>query len=174
LNQQDFREYLLKNDVKKEQVELFIDKLINFEEFLHNEGENINTFPEGKLTQYTEVLVNKEEEEEAILDLLRAVINYANFTKKYDYIIEVIDIVEGYNAMDNLHTRIAEQLTEDIRDEVFKDLTIPVLGEHPDKKPRHELQLHLFEDMALNLDPEQKLSCLTLGVSRLPLRALLL
>ncbi len=135
MNQQDFREYLLKNDVKKEQVELFIDKLINFEEFLHNEGENIDTFPEGKLTQYTEVLVNKEEEEEAILDLLRAVINYANFTKKYDYIIEVIDIVEGYNAMDNLYTRIAEHLTENIRDEVFKDLTIPVLGEHPDKKP---------------------------------------
>ncbi|GAG76174.1 unnamed protein product, partial [marine sediment metagenome] len=108
--------------------------LIKLEEFLQGEGENLDSISEGKMMQYTEILASRENEEE-ILNLLRAIISYANYAKKYDYIIEVIDIVEGYNAMDNLHTRIAEHFDEEIRDEIFKDLTIPVLGEHPDVKP---------------------------------------
>jgi len=134
LNQEAFRNHLLKNNVKEEQAELFIDKLLKLEEFLQNEGEIIDSISEGKMMKYTEVLSGRESEDE-ILDLLRAIINYANYAKKYEYIIEVIDIVEGYNAMDNLHTRIAEHFDEEIRDEIFKDLTIPVLGEHPDVKP---------------------------------------
>ena len=134
MNQEAFRNHLLKNNVKEEQAELFIDKLLKLEEFLQNEGEIIDSISEGKMMKYTEVLSGRESEDE-ILDLLRAIINYANYAKKYEYIIEVIDIVEGYNAMDNLHTRIAEHFDEEIRDEIFKDLTIPVLGEHPDVKP---------------------------------------
>ena len=93
----------------------------------------MDTIPEGKIVEYTELKANKGEE--IILDFLRSIINYANFAKKYDYIIEVIDIVEGYNAMDNLYARIAEKINEETRDKIFKDITIPVLGIHPDKKP---------------------------------------
>ncbi|MFX0134584.1 MAG: hypothetical protein ACFFDN_13165 [Candidatus Hodarchaeota archaeon] len=64
-----------------------------------------------------------------------ALINYANFIKKYDYIVEIIDISESYNAMDNLYQRIGEQHGEKIRDEIFKNTSIPLLGTHPEKKP---------------------------------------
>ncbi len=133
MNEEAFRENLLKNNVKEEQISTFIAKLIELQEFLKKEGIEIDSIPEGKILEYTEILVKKKDE--TILDLLRAIINYANFTKKYDYIIEVIDIAEAYNAMDNLYTRVAECFNEDIRDEIFKELTIPVLGIHPDKKP---------------------------------------
>ena len=129
-----FREYLLKNNITKEQTTIFIAKLQELQEFLKKEDIKINAIPDGKILEYTEILVEKEDE--AILDLLRAIINYANFTKKYDYIIEVIDIAEGYNAMDNLHQRIAEKHGEEICEEVFKGMTIPPLGVHPDKKPQ--------------------------------------
>jgi hypothetical protein len=111
-----------------------LDKLQELQKFLKKEDIEINAIPEGKILEYTEILVEKEEE--TILDLLRAIINYANFTKKYDYIIEVIDIAEGYNAMDNLYQRIAEKHGEEICEEVFKGMTIPPLGVHPDKKPQ--------------------------------------
>lgn len=133
MNQEAFREYLLKNNSEEEQISTFIARLLELQEFLKKEGSDIDSIYKGKIIEYTESLVNKNEE--IILNLLRAVINYANFIKKYDYIIEVIDIVEGYNAMDNLYTRIAEHFDEKIRDEIFKDLTIPVLGVHPDEKP---------------------------------------
>jgi hypothetical protein len=38
--------------------------------------------------------------------------------------------------MDNLYSRVAEYHGEPIRDEIFKDLTIPPLGIHPEKKPQ--------------------------------------
>jgi hypothetical protein len=70
-----------------------------------------------------------------VLDFLRALINYANFIKKYDYIVEIIDISESYNAMDNLYQRIAEQYGKKIQGEIFENIEIPPLGVHPEKKP---------------------------------------
>ena len=37
--------------------------------------------------------------------------------------------------MDNLHKRVAEQLDEKIRDEIFQNISIPPLGVDPEKKP---------------------------------------
>ena len=133
MDEEAFEKFMLKNNTEQKQVKEFITRLQEFLEFLKKDELSMDSIPEGKIVEYTEMLANKGEE--IILDFLRAIINYANFSKKYDYIIEVIDIVEGYNAMDNLYTRIAEQINEDIRDEIFKDITIPVLGIHPDKKP---------------------------------------
>ncbi len=61
--------------------------------------------------------------------------NYANFVKKYDFVVELIDIVEAYNAMDNLSVRIAEKHGEDIRERIFENIVIPPLGSNPDNKP---------------------------------------
>ena len=124
---------MLTNNIKQEQVSEFVARLLEFLEFLKEDGISMDSIPEVKIVQYTEIITSKNEE--TILDFLRVIINYANFTKKYDYIIEVIDIVEGYNAMDNLYARVAEHFDEEIRDEIFKDITIPTLGIHPDKKP---------------------------------------
>ncbi len=133
MNEESFREYLSKNNIEEEQISVYIKRLNDFQEFLNREEININSIPEGKIVEYTEYFVNKGEDK--VLDVLRALINYANFTENYDYTIEIIDIVEGYNAMDNLYTRIAEQIDEETRDEIFNELTIPPLGVHPDKKP---------------------------------------
>ena len=124
---------MIANNIKQKQASEFISKLLEFLEFLKRDGIDLDSISKGKVIEYTETIIDKNEE--TILDFLRALINYANFSKKYDYIIEVIDIVEGYNAMDNLYTRIAEQINEETRDEIFKDITIPALGIHPDKKP---------------------------------------
>lgn len=133
MNEESFREYLSKNNIEEEQISVYIKRLNDFQEFLNREEININSIPEGKIVEYTEYLVSKGEDK--VLDVLRALINYANFTENYDYTIKIIDIVEGYNAMDNLYTRIAEQIDEETRDEIFNELTIPPLGVHPDKKP---------------------------------------
>ena len=105
----------------------------DFNRFFKKENIDIDSIPSGGILKYTEVLVEKKRD--SILDLLRALINYANFTKKYDYIIEIIDISEAYNAIDNLYQRIGEKLNEEIRDNIFEDIKIPPLGVHPGKKP---------------------------------------
>ena len=134
MNEEKFLEYLLKNNVEEKQATEFITRLNEYKEYILKEKYNINSIPEGKIIEYTEYLVKNKQE--TILEFLRGLIHYANFSKKYEYIIEIIDIAEGYNAMDNLHQRIAEKHGEEIREEVFKGMTIPPLGVHPDTKPQ--------------------------------------
>lgn len=125
--------YLIDNNLSQEQAEIYISKLDKFRTFLKKQNTDIDTIPNGEIIKYSDYLVEKRSEE--VLDFLRALINYANFIKKYDYIVEIIDISESYNAMDNLYQRVAEEHSKSIQEEIFKDLKIPPLGTHPEKKP---------------------------------------
>ncbi|MFX1327639.1 MAG: hypothetical protein ACFE91_05775 [Promethearchaeota archaeon] len=133
MKENKFLEFLLNNSISQDQATIFISRLNDFNKYLNEENNDLDSIPNGKILDYTEYLVEKKSDE--VLDLLRAIINYANFTKKYDYIVEVIDISESYNAMDNLNQRIAEKYNEKIRDRIFDNITIPPLGVHPEKKP---------------------------------------
>lgn len=133
MKEKEFLNYLSNNNITQEQATLYIYRLNEFNEFLEKENVDIDTFPSGEIVKYTDILVEKEGDK--VLDFLRALINYANFTKKYDYIVEIIDISESYNAMDNLYQRVAEQHGEQLRDEIFENISIPPLGIHPEKKP---------------------------------------
>jgi hypothetical protein len=133
MKENGFKEYLLNNKIEEGIIDKYLGLLGKFSEFLKKEGISIDSIPEGKIIVYTENLVNNKNKE--ILDFLRALISYSNFIENYDYIIEIIDIAEAYNAMDNLYLRIGDEFREDIRNEIFKNLEIPSLGMHPDKKP---------------------------------------
>ncbi|MFX1418766.1 MAG: hypothetical protein ACFE9N_07595 [Promethearchaeota archaeon] len=133
MNEKNFENFLSKSNVAKEQVAIFIERLNEFDDFLKMKNYNIDSVPKGEILNYTEYLIATNND--TVLDLLRALINYANFIKNYDYIVEIIDISESYNAMDNLYQRVTEQQGEQIRDKIFANITIPPLGVHPEKKP---------------------------------------
>ncbi|TET61382.1 MAG: hypothetical protein E3J52_01640 [Promethearchaeota archaeon] len=155
MKEKAFLKYLLDNKVSQEQADIFVSRLDDFNKFLKTEKLDVDSIPNGKILEYTEHLV--ESKSDTVLDLLRAVINYANFTKKYDYIIEVTDISESFNAMDNLYTRLADQFNEQIRDAIFENVSILPLGADPDKKPditkvvMKRLEEKLGEDKTIEL-----------------------
>ena len=133
MNERNFQLFLEENEVGTDIIENFLSKLKDYENFLNKENLNLDSVNPKKLVEYTEYLVSTNKE--SVLDFLRAILSYAHFSKKYDFITETIDIVESYNAMDNLFSRIAEIHGEQIRDKIFRDLNIPPLGVHPEKKP---------------------------------------
>jgi hypothetical protein len=133
LNEKDFLKYLSKNHVSQEKATLFDSILNQFNNFLEKKKNNIDSIPNGEIIKYTEYLV--QDNSDQVLVFLRALYNYAKFIKKYDYIVEIIDISESYEAMDTLYQRITEKYGEDLRDEIFENITIPSLGVHPEKKP---------------------------------------
>jgi len=133
LKEKAFMKYLLQNNITQEQAAGFISRLNEFNKFLSKKNLNVDSIPNRGILKYTEYLI--ENQSETVLELLRALINYANFIQKYDYIVEIIDIAESSNAMDNLYLRIAEQFNEKIRDEIFENIDILPLGADPDKKP---------------------------------------
>ncbi len=134
MEEKAFLEYLIENNVSQEQADIFVSRLNEFNKYLKKEKNDVDAIPAGGILNYTEYLV--ETESDYVLEFLRALLNYANFTKKYDYVVEIIDIVESYNAMDNLYLRIAEQFNDKVRDEIFENINIPPLGVNPDKKPK--------------------------------------
>ncbi len=130
MNETAFRKYLSTQKVDPEQATIFVNCLEKLQKF--QKTKNIDSLPRGALLQYTEDLV--EVEPNTVLDTLRALINYGNYIKNYDYVAEALDIAEAYNAMDNLHTRVAEQFGEQVRDEIFAEIELPPLGTNPEPK----------------------------------------
>jgi hypothetical protein len=156
LLEKDFIKYLSKNNIDEKQADLFISRLNAFSKFLKKSNSNIDSIPPGKIIEYSEYLV--ERNRSSVLDFLRALINYANFTKKYDYIVEIIDISESYNAMDNLYQRVAEEYGEQLRDEIYKNIEIPPLGVDPEKKP--EFTKVIMKRLKKNIGKEKTIELL--------------
>ncbi|NHJ06284.1 MAG: hypothetical protein EAX90_15770 [Candidatus Heimdallarchaeota archaeon] len=133
MSESAFQEYLKENKVDENTIEVYLTSISEYEKFLQKENLTLETVNPNRLVEYTEYLVSKDKE--LVLTFLRALINYANFTKKFDFIVKTIDIAESFNAMENLYERVAEKHGEKTRDEIFKDMTVPPLGIHPEKKP---------------------------------------
>ncbi|MFX0078609.1 MAG: hypothetical protein ACFE8O_05160 [Candidatus Hermodarchaeota archaeon] len=155
MDRKAYQDYLQENGVDKELAGNYVKRLEEFQNFLESDKSNIDALPPGKILKYTESLVEADSEE--VLEFLRALIRYANFTKNYDYVIEIIDIAEAYNAMDNLYQRISEQHGEKARDDIFADIKIPPLGVDPETKPpftkivMQRLEETLGEDKTIEL-----------------------
>ena len=86
-----FRKYLSEKEVDQEQATIFVNCLEELQKF--QETDNIDTLPKGTILRYTDHLV--EVKSDAVLDTLRALINYGNFIKNYGYVAEVLDIAEA-------------------------------------------------------------------------------
>jgi hypothetical protein len=130
LNELAFRTYLFENKVEREQATVFLERLEDLKRFLGTK--DIESLSRGTILRYTENLVAMDSDE--VLDSLRALLHYGNYIRNYDYVAEVLDIAEAYNAMDTLYERVGEQCGERVCNIVFADVEIPPLGVNPDSK----------------------------------------
>lgn len=133
MNESEFKSYLEEKGIEDQLITIYISHLREYEAFLSNSKLDFETNGPEKIIEYSEDLVSKDKK--AVLNFLNAILYYADYAKNYEFITKVIDISESYNAMDNLYSRVAEIYGDSIRDEIFKDLTVPPLGVNPEKKP---------------------------------------
>jgi len=157
MNEKNFQIYLEENEIDTDQIKNFLSKLRDYENYLKKENLSLDSVNPKKLVEYTEYLVSINKD--SVLDFLRAILKYANYSKKYDFIAETIDIVESYNAMDTLFSRIAEIHGGQMRDKIFKDLNIPPLGVHPEKKPN--FTKNIMKRLEDNLGDENTIALLS-------------
>jgi len=133
MDETEFKQHLEKSDLKESLIEEILTQLRDFEGFLAKKKHDLASFPLNHIIDYSEHLVSKDPDE--VLGFLRALIRYANYSKRNKIITKVIDISESYNAMENLYLRVAEYYGEPIRDQIFEGITVPPLGIDPEKKP---------------------------------------
>jgi len=133
MNEVDFKKYLVEKEIESQLVTEYINQIRNYEEYLSKENLTLESSLPKKIMDYSDYLVLQDET--SVLDFLRAIMHYANYSDRPEFTTRVIDISESYNAMDNLYIRVAKIYGEPLRDEIFQDLTIPKLGVYPEKKP---------------------------------------
>jgi len=133
MDEKRFGTFLKKENVDDKVIETYLRIIKQYSEFLKRDDKAFDTISPNELVNYTEYLVSTDKN--SVLDFLRAIIHYANYIKNYDFITEVINISESYNAMDTLYSRIEEVHGQNTRDEIFRNLSIPPLGVDPEKKP---------------------------------------
>jgi len=133
MNLDEFQKHLVSTKQPEDRIAKMIAGLKDLQEFLKKENVSLDTIPNGTLVTYTERLVSTNSD--SVMDVLIGLYNYSHFIKKPEYVEEIIDLIESHTAMATLYTRVAEVHGEEIRDEIFKDVTIPPVGVHPEKKP---------------------------------------
>ena len=87
----NFRIFLEENELDTNTIKRFLSKLREYENYLKKKDLNLDSVNPNKLVEYTEYLVSTDKD--SVLDFLRAILSYANYSKKYDFITETIDIV---------------------------------------------------------------------------------
>ncbi|MFW9993955.1 MAG: hypothetical protein ACFFD4_18065 [Candidatus Odinarchaeota archaeon] len=131
---EEFESFLLASNVQENEVPRFLDAITGFVQFLEEKNETIFSFSYGKLIDYADTLASKDQKEAEYL--IRGLWRYFPFIKKYHHIEELLDIAESAPAMETLYGRVAEWYGETMKAEIFKDIEIPPLGAHPEKKPQ--------------------------------------
>jgi len=134
MEEDEYKKYLIEKKVESQTRKTFIKCIRNYEKFLQEENKKLETSSPNNFFDYSEYLLSANGD--SVLDFFGAMMHYANFSKRYEFITKIIEMSESYNAMDNLHERVGVYYGESLRNEIFKDLTIPPLGIHPEKKPK--------------------------------------
>ncbi|MFX0183813.1 MAG: hypothetical protein ACFE95_12085, partial [Candidatus Hodarchaeota archaeon] len=129
-----FKSFLLENNVPENEIPSLLEAVNGFIQFLEEKNETINSFAYGKLIEFADQLASKDTL--AARQLIIGLWRYFPFIGMYNRMEELIDIAESASAMNTLYDRIAEWHGEVVRDEIFKEIEIPPLGAHPEKKPQ--------------------------------------
>jgi len=157
MDEKQFKKYLKKEKVKSNRIKEFIKSIRNYEQFLSKKGLTLEKSQPDAIYDYSEYLLSLEGD--SVLNFLRAIIHYGNFSNRYEFITKVIDISESYNAMDNLYLRVADFHGEALRNEIYDGLTIPPLGTHPEKKPKFTKEI--LKRLEEKLDDEKIIDLLS-------------
>ena len=115
-----FREFLVGRKTPTDKIEAFVAIAEKFENWLGLKSAT----QDDVLVFSTRMRRNRQNTYENYIALAR----YGLFLKNHPVYIAVVELLDGTEAMDNLHARLAQVVGEQKRDEVFAGLVLPVLG----------------------------------------------
>jgi hypothetical protein len=127
MDTEGFRSYLLSRDITEGAIEQHLLAVDEFERFVQNAHSKEARRPPvaEDLRAYSSHLVEQGLNE---YDTYLALARYGRFTKNDDLYVAVIELIDGSEVLENLHTKLGQMVGEQTRDAVFHDVTIPPLG----------------------------------------------
>jgi len=124
---QVFSNYLLTQGFADKEIELQITVIANLE---HQLKEKAPAWTLGDLNSASvQALVDDMiDRGENSLENLITMVRYAKAINNQEMFITVFQMLDGYEAMDGLHQKLADVVGEELRDIIFEDMPLPPLG----------------------------------------------
>jgi hypothetical protein len=140
MNQKIFREFLATKCFDEEDIEKQIGFIKKLEENLHKTVpscslDDLN--PSSIQVLVEELIDSGENTPEHFFMLLR----YAKATGNQTMFATIFEMLDGAEAMENLHNKIAEVSGDELRDIIFDDLPLPPLGTSKREKARYTYRI---------------------------------
>jgi hypothetical protein len=135
MDKEGFREYLQGRNVSEDIIHQFIPIIEKFDSFLKSNGKggvDTSTTSEDVLA-FSALLIH---EKLNTYDNYLAVVRYGQHIKNNKILITAVELIDGSEAMDNLYVRLAAEMGEKKRGEVFAGIELPPVGTPSSQKPK--------------------------------------
>jgi len=151
LDEEGFRGYCIKRNVKEETIQAHIRVVKDFEAFLKNKYEN-KDFSSASPSDMQSFVAHLMENRKNTIDSFAALIRYANLVNKREIVAFLFGFIEGFGALDKLSETLKQTIGESKRDEIFEGIKLPPLGTDPKDKPK--VTKRIMERLEAALDEE--------------------
>ena len=127
MNEKAFRQYCTKQNIPQDEITNTVRELETFEKFLqeHQKKKLLEKATVEDVQAYINFLrENKNGNEKIFIALLR----FGRYIQNNDLVVRVLELLDGADVMERLFTSIASLTNETVRDIIFDELTIPIIG----------------------------------------------
>ena len=133
MKETQFRNYLEERKLNSQEVNLTVDSIKEFEEYLEKKKTSFNTAGLDALKDYISHLI---EEQKNSMNRLIAITRYCHFTKKEDYYVYLVSTFGARNVLPDIGERVALLAGDAVQQKIFQDFKLPPLGSSIDNYPQ--------------------------------------
>jgi hypothetical protein len=169
LDENGFRNLLLERKLPEEVIEANISYVKEFSKFLNKKSMNIDNANTDEIQKYVSNL--REIKNDKIKENLLGIVRYYIFKDNKKMIIHILEMIDGIEVMKILKDEVEKELGEEMRDKIFADIELPVIG--TDQKEKILVTKEVMERMDSLVEKEKCHKIMTSGLHRLGKEGLL-
>ncbi len=166
--EKEFRAFLEGRKMAPEKVELAIEAIKEFDDYLEKRHVELMDADLGVLMEYISSLIDEKMNSE---ERLVAIARYCHFAKKNDFYIHIAGLVNAVEVLPGIGERLRELAGEEVRSRVFEGVDMPPLGS-PQQAYSHLTQT-VVRRMKEELSPDKCKEVLTWNYHGIPTEAFL-
>jgi hypothetical protein len=148
MDEQGFRAYLQERELSDEQIDASVVIAVEFEAFIQ-ETDIPNGPGDSIVSGFSKRMIDREIN---TWDNYVALIRYGRFIHNDAVYIAALELIDGAEALENLHVKLGEEIGESLRDRIFDGIELPPLGTPNVDKPA--LTETVMQRLETTVDPE--------------------
>jgi hypothetical protein len=164
MDRDGFRAFLKERNLTEQQIEAAISIVERFETFLGEDARSgaLENAAQQDVSGFSAALIADDQN---TFDNFVALLRCGAFVENNALYLAALDLIDGAEALENLHRKLGEEIGDSRRDKMFAGVDLPPLGTPNKEKPR--LMKTVVDRMKSELDPGTCVKVLGSGLRNL-------